>query len=113
MRESLEKAAHTVGVALGSIAVLFVIVLIIALGAMINGLVIWTMWGWFVTPLGLPALGFAQAIGLGFFVRYLTWQHAFTNKDDEDKDAQARRLIVVFVYPFLVLGLGFIAHLFM
>lgn len=109
----LNKASSTAGAFLGALAVIFLLVAIITAAALVNGLVIKVMWGWFLVPLGLPVLGFAHAIGLGFFVRYLTWQHTPNNKDESDTETHARRLLLAFLYPFIVLGLGFIAHCFM
>ena len=108
-----EKAVSLAGVILGSIFILVTLAVVITAAAAVNGLVIKIMWGWFVTPLGLPALGYAQAIGLGFLARYLTWQQQTPDQNDDDKEAKIRRMVVVFLYPFIVLGLGFVAHSFM
>jgi hypothetical protein len=111
----VSKATHVAGIILVSVAMLLFFVAIIGAAALINGLVIKVMWGWFLVPLGLPVIGYANAIGLGFLVRYLTWQQstATPSKDEDNKEVQVRRLMIAFIYPFIVLGVGFIAHLFM
>jgi hypothetical protein len=45
-----------------------------ALGVMWSGFVLSILWGWFMVPLGLPALGVAQAIGIALVAGMLTHQ---------------------------------------
>jgi hypothetical protein len=55
-----------------------VVVFLLGLGAWVlslcaSGFVTYSLWGWFLVPLGVPALqGYAHALGIGVFVTYLT-----------------------------------------
>ncbi len=103
--------AHKLGIAVGSVIVLLFIIMIIIGIIVIHGFVIKMMWGWFLTPLGLPALSIVHAVGLGLLFKYLTWQHS---KNDKEEDASiSLKLITAIIYPFLILGLGYITYLFM
>lgn len=47
-------------------AIATVILVVVGFGAgLYNGFVFLKMWGWFVVPLGMPAIGFWHAVGLG------------------------------------------------
>ena len=102
--------AHKIGVTIGSVLVLAFIFLIVIGIIVIHGFIVKLMWGWFVVPLGLPVLSIVHAIGLGLLFKYLTWQHR--SKDDKD-DSVAIKLTTALLYPFLILGLGYLTHLFM
>jgi hypothetical protein len=36
--------------------------------ALLRGFVVFTLWGWFLIPLGLPAIGIAHAMGISGMV---------------------------------------------
>ena len=116
MSETTEKIGQSVGIIIGSTGVFLLLVTFIAGGAVLQGFVLKTMWAWFLVPLGLPAVGLAHAIGLGFMVRYLTWQHqpaADDSKKEDDGARIARGILVALVWPLFALGLAWIAHAFM
>lgn len=58
---------------------------LVVCAAMVSGVVTWQLWVWFAVPIGLPALTFAQALGLDCLVSWLisqdhirpeqTWKH--------------------------------------
>lgn len=49
----------------------------------LRGWVLSLLWGWYVTPLGVPAIGVVQAIGLTWLVGLLTATPS-RNRDDDD-----------------------------
>jgi hypothetical protein len=79
---------------------------------LIRGFVFSVLWGWFVVPLGVVAIGVAHAIGLttvfGFLTTHLT-HYQRKQSDNPFGDALGRMLVV----PFLVLFFAWIVHLFM
>jgi len=76
---------------------------------MIRGWVLAVQWEWFLVPLGAPAVGVAQAIGISIVVAMLT--HQPTKSKDDDKSAQEilwLALINSIVLSLFYLVLGFI-----
>lgn len=92
--------------------------------AFIGGLTLVLLWGWFVVPLGLPAIGIFHALGLGFLVSGfmsgaysalgLLVSNTFNGEDKIDTVMRSTviRLGQITVYFYLMLG-GFIFQLFM
>ena len=72
-----------------------------------GGLVLSILWGWFIVPLGLPEIGLANAIGVSLVVGFLTRHHATSEKDLSD------RIIESLITPLIVLGFGWVVHLFL
>ena len=64
------------------------------------------IWGWFVVPLGLPAIGKAHAFGLTLL---LSLTRSYSEDDDKKSDLTAKITLAVGV-PALVLLMGYIAH---
>lgn len=83
--------------------------------AIVRGLVLSALWGWFVTPLGPPDIGIAEAIGISLIVGMLT-----TSKDPDLEDKKKQPLMGQFLFAFgrslstslFMLLLGFVVHLF-
>jgi len=113
MSELGHKLGRIAGIATASAVLTISILLLVLCWAFVQGFVLSTMWGWFVVPLGLPALGLAHAIGLSFLVRWLTHQHVSCQKDENRKEVAFRQLAIGFLYPFAILFLGWITTLFM
>lgn len=85
----------------------------VAIGAFIFSI----MWGWFVVPLGLPAINLAHAIGILSMLIFLT-----TKVDDADDDMETlaevieegkRNLLFTSITGAMFLGIGFLARIFM
>lgn len=76
--------------------------------AVVNGIVISILWGWFIVPLGMPSLSVVNAVGMGLVISMFT---ARPTKSTSDEDIFAAFLFGLF-YPLLMLGLGFLWHLF-
>lgn len=76
------------------------------------------LWGWFVVPLGLPAIGIAHAIGLSLLFGVVTLNHRFiwgkgmALEDTEPKDHLGRAIAFAVVYG-IAWGIGAIAAEFM
>ena len=74
----------------------------------LNGWVLSILWLWFVVPLGVPAIGIAQAVGLATLIGML--RRGSLKSDDAEPLITAATLLVS---PFLYLGCGALAHHFM
>jgi len=75
--------------------------------SVVNGFVLSYLWQWFVTPLGIPAIGLAHAIGLGMIIRYLT------KSESNSENTIGSAIVDAFLGPFVMLGLGAIVKAFM
>jgi hypothetical protein len=75
-------------------------------GALISGWAMMTLWGWFIVPLGVRAIGMAHGWGLAMMVGLYTHH---TPDKREPFDIIVSGLITI----LLVLGFGWIAHSFM
>jgi len=98
------------------LVVLFVLAVAVAsLGIVWRGWVMTKLWAWFVVPVfGLPALGLAAAIGLSLTIGFFTYQYSDTVQEKrKGYAATAYPLGVVFLYPAVLLGIGWIVTLFM
>lgn len=88
--------------------------------SLVLGYVLSIMWGWFFTPLGLPAIGVINALGIALTVNFLTsrvWgmeamEKQILGKEKANKEAM-KRLGFSLVYPWFALLLGYIAHCWM
>lgn len=72
----------------------------------LRGFVVKALWGWFIVPLGVPGVGIAHALGIGFLVSYMTKQMTET----EERDF-AKAMTFEVVWALLTLAFGFAAHL--
>ena len=88
------------------------IALFIAL-AFVAGLIVmraWVLtilWGWFIVPFGLPALGIAWAIGIAATISI------FTAKPVKSEEGDNSSLAFAIVQPLMALLIGFVAHSFL
>jgi len=80
--------------------------------AILRGWVLSILWGWFMVPVfGLPALGIAQAIGVGLVVT--TFTHTGSSNCQKSKDHKAwHDLIGAFAGPLIGLGIGYVVRRF-
>ncbi len=76
----------------------------------ITGLLLSVFWGWFLVPIGLPAIGIAQALGVSLVVSIMT-NHNVPFKDHELDVMQA--ISGLFVRPIMYLILGSIYVVFL
>ena len=69
------------------------------------GWVLWSMWGWFIEPMGAPSLGFWQAVGLGMLIIYLKPSRPNTTDDGWELVVKLYAAALVFNPIFVLLGL--------
>ena len=84
--------------------------------SVLNGYVLCTFWSWFVVSQfeNIPQITIAGAIGLSMTMKLF----AATITTTAQKDKTTTGLVIEFImysicYPLMVLGLGYIIHLFM
>ncbi len=96
-----------------ALAGIFGIVAIIAVGSMISGFVLQTLWGWFIAPkFAVSALGLAEAIGLSMVVTFLT-HSAPTDSERQTSGEKTQVVINAFILkPVLYLLIGLIVSSF-
>ena len=95
-------------------ATLFIFLVSIAITvpvAILNGLVLTILWGWFVVPFfGLPPMPIPEAIGIAIIASYLT-------KDINCAKAKEKSItetaLTTIGYPAMNLLMGYIVHLFL
>lgn len=91
-----DRPDHTLGC-------LFVTFFLFPPSLALNTFVALKLWGWFVLPLGAPALGFWQMAGLFTFVRFMV----FRSKDNPDTEINYTAVVVNLFLPgpvFLAVG---------
>ena len=96
----------------------FVLILILGIPlALLNGWALSVMWGWFIVPLGAPALGLIQAIGITYVVTFFTYKR---DKTEEARKSGEKLLVdgldTIFhraVVTLGLLGFAYLWHLFL
>lgn len=84
------------------------ILAIIIAGTLLNGWIVYVMWGWFVVPLGIVKIGVWHACGLSAFAQL------FINNKAKDLVVKERgKNATLVITPFVILLFGYIMHLFM
>jgi hypothetical protein len=82
----------------------------IAALSVLRGWVLSIIWGWFLVPLGLPAIGIAQAIAISLIASFLT--HQAGDKKREGKEI-AELWAGLLLNPLLALGMAWIVKQFL
>lgn len=84
------------------------------LSIMLTAFTLSTLWGWFIVPLGVNAIGAAHAFGLSTIVMFfkLRGRKKFLNSVLVEKD-EKREWCEHFALPFIALLIGWITTLFM
>lgn len=77
------------------------------------GFVLSKLWGWFLVPmLGAPAIGIVGALGVSLVIEFITNQG--TNSQTQSPyEMLATSIVHEFVYPAMMLFIGWIIQLFM
>ena len=75
---------------------------------LLRGWVLSVLWGWFLVPLGIPAIGISHALGVNLIVTYLIYQYPNFRSEPNLKES----LTYIFI-PFAALGIGWVFHFFM
>lgn len=84
--------------------------LILPISVVINGLLLKVLWGWFVVPLGIQAIGIAHALGLATVCHLLVGTRY---KADDTKATWGYMIGHVFLRPLIIWGIAAIYHAFM
>lgn len=80
-------------------------------GSLLTGWAGMTLWGWFVVPLGLPAIGLWHALGLSLLVQLVTVKRPANRKgDDNDLRYHLGSLFYAVCLPLAALGMGWCAN---
>lgn len=82
---------------------------IVPFSVALRGWAVSVLWGWFVVPLGVAAIGMWNAAGISLIAGFLTYRSDLTTKDDNDKspwDAVIRATAVAVLLPMLMLAFG-------
>jgi len=96
---------------LGSLAVIFGMVAIIAI---LDGWILCILWRWFIVPLfGLPELNIGSAIGISLIIGLLTGKKTDNQKKEEKENGKTGKSFNIICIPLLILFVGWIVHLFM
>ncbi len=87
---------------------LFVLLILGPLSAIWFGLALSTLWGWFLAPLGLPAINIPTAIGISLIATLLTRSYRIEPSEDD----ASKRASLAFLFPMFAAILGFIVKQF-
>lgn len=83
--------------------------LFIVVAYLFDGLALMLLWEWFMTiTFGLPAISFAQAVGIGIIINILTHQHI-----PRDDDKTIEMMYATMLLPLFAIIIGWIVHLFL
>lgn len=91
---------------------------LIAATAIVRGLVLSVLWGWFVVPLGVTDIGAVEAIGLMTSISFIVYRPPDEASKQKVKEQGAGKAFVagistsIFISLF-ALGMGWLVHLFL
>lgn len=80
----------------------------IILSALLRGLTLSILWGWFIERLGVDGINVGEAIGIAIVVGFL-----FPNKNEPQKQGLGETFGLTLISCALALFLGWIVHLFL
>ena len=77
-----------------------------------GGYVAATLWGWFMVPLGVVAITYWHAVGLGSLLSvYLGSRGTSSNSDESLGEVLLKGLLLSVIIPLVSLGLGWLAKI--
>ena len=80
---------------------------LLAVSTLWKGYVLSVLWVWFAVPLGAPAVGMIQAMGIALLVSFLTYQHISSPKKEQSTaEAMGDAVAMALMYPLLALCIG-------
>lgn len=86
---------------------------LLAVSALVRGLVLVQLWKWYVVPLGVSTVHLTQAIGLSILVGML-WQHYTPETEEQRRRSTAEKLFEGFFasvfMAFFALAFGWIVQ---
>ena len=88
----------------------FLILILAIPGMLLRGWVITYLWKWFMVPLGIVDISLPHAIGISVIISFLI---SNVIKKDQTKEEQIYGLVLMFLWPLIALGLGWIVNCWM
>ena len=85
---------------------------LLVVNALIRGITLSVLWGWFIAPLGVRDINVTEAIGIGVVFGFLTAQLQDTEKDRKFAERFGEGFIQSLASCAFALVLGWIVHLF-
>jgi hypothetical protein len=82
------ESSYVVNSASDMLVGIMTVILVILSMLMLSAFVLGTLWGWFLVPLGLPAISYVHAYGLSIVVTYLQ------GVKDRNNNTTAKELLV-------------------
>lgn len=92
---------------------LFITIILLVFSSVLVGYIAFHFWNWFVIPLGAPAIGVVNAIGVVMILRLITRQPVTKDEAGRPYSETLSRGIVTTVGSLIFWGLGFLVHLFL
>lgn len=83
-------------------------ILLSAVLTVVCGITIMLLWRWYIVPIGLPKIGFVNAIGIDMFVTFIT-----TAEVKEHTTPYLNRWVTNIIFALTTLVLGWVFHFFM
>ena len=84
--------------------------ILMPIAIIVTGLLLSVFWGWFLVPIGLPAIGIAPSLGISLVIGMMT-NHNIPFKDHELDVMQAISSLFVKPIMYLILSLIYVAYL--
>jgi hypothetical protein len=81
--------------------------------AFLNAYAVQTLWDWFVSPLGVPLLGYAHAWGIGLLLQYMPSATPDLSERERSFRERVNQCSYLYVKPLMGLGIGWVARWFM
>src|SRR4051812_21610832 len=83
-----------------------------AVAALVRGVALVALWGWFVQPLGVVDINLAQAVGISLVAAFLTNQYDSQSKDEDARELLVRGVVYSITYSIFALGIGAVVSVF-
>ena len=95
-----------------------IIAALVILSSAVGGFFMWAwlivgLWGWFVVPLGVAAIGMSHALGLRLVMAVLTFKNIPQEKNKPMKKLISESLALNIFVPIMIYYLGMFFHSFM
>lgn len=91
------------------LGVLIGVAAVMAVGIFWGGYVAATLWGWFMVPLGVSAIGYWHAVGLGSLMAAFGLGGSSGSNSKSAEDYLIERLVYSTLLPAICLLLGWLA----
>lgn len=112
--KSVKNSSSDTTLALAALGGCILVLALLVYGILASGFVLSILWGWFiVSAFKVPALSVPVAIGATVVARMLTGFSVSPKKDKErTQEEKNSALVLSLLMPWLILGMGWIVHLF-